>query len=346
MMMYSCMDEQTITQLESDALLRIQDASSLDALEQIEVELFGRKQGTVTECLKRIKDFSSQEKKTFGALMNEMKMRVQQKLVQKKSELNGAKNEKDTFDIGEPYLHALEHGTLHPVTAIQYEIEDFFKQLGFMVLDGPELETEYYNFESLNIPADHPARDMQDTFYIEGHQSFLMRTQTSPMQIRALRAYGAPLQAIVPGRCYRNEATDARHEHTFYQLEGFVVGVGIDFSHLKGIIDATAQWLYGQNAKVRLRPKYYPFVEPGVSGEVTCALCEGKGCRVCKQTGFLEIFGAGLIHPRVLSEGGCNPKKISGLAFGFGLTRLAMLKYGITDIRLLQSGNLDFLNQF
>lgn len=340
------MDEQTITQLESDALLRIDVAENIKALEQIDIELFGRKQGIITEYLKRIKDFSLQEKRTIGVLMNEMKERVQHKLDKKKSELLHARNDEFPFDITEPYVHALERGTLHPVTIVQHELEDFFRQLGFMVLDGPELESDYYNFESLNIPADHPARDMQDTFYIEGNPNYLMRTQTSPMQIRALRAYGTPLQAIVPGRCYRNEATDARHEHTFYQLEGFVVGVGIDFSHLKGIIDATAQWLYDPHVKVRLRPKYYPFVEPGVSGEVTCALCNGKGCRVCKQTGFLEIFGAGLIHPRVLREGGCDPKNISGLAFGFGLTRLAMLKYGITDIRLFQSGDLDFLNQF
>jgi phenylalanyl-tRNA synthetase alpha chain len=186
---------------------------------------------------------------------------------------------------------------------------------------------------------------MQDTFYVEG-EGLLMRTQTSPMQVRAMEKYGAPLRAIVPGRCFRNEATDARHEHTFYQLEGFMIDKTISFANLKAILEVTAQKLYGKDTRVRLRPKYFPFVEPGVNGEVTCFLCHGKGCRLCKNTGWLEIFGAGLIHPNVLKAGGINPEKWSGFAFGFGLTRLAMLKYGIDDVRLFCGGDIRFLQQF
>jgi phenylalanyl-tRNA synthetase alpha chain len=218
--------------------------------------------------------------------------------------------------------------------------------MGFVVLDGPELESDYYNFTAVNIPPDHPARDMQDTFYIKGHPDWVMRTHTSPMQARALQKYGAPLRMVVPGRCFRNEATDVRHEHTFYQLEGMVIDEGITFGHMKGILETVAKHLYGKNTEVRLRPKFYPFVEPGVNGEVTCFLCKGNGCRLCKNTGWLEIFGAGMTHPNVIREGGLDPKKYQGFAFGFGLTRLVMLKYGIEDIRHLQGGDLRFLKQF
>ena len=218
--------------------------------------------------------------------------------------------------------------------------------MGFAVLDGPEVESDYYNFSALNIPETHPARELQDTFYIKGHDNWVMRTHTSPMQVRAMQKYGAPLRVVVPGKCYRNEATDVRHEHTFYQFEGLVVDEGINFSHLKGVLEIVAKHLYGEKTEVRLRPKYYPFVEPGVNGEVTCFTCAGKGCRLCKNSGWLEVFGAGMVHPNVLLEGNIDPKKYTGFAFGFGLTRLVMLKYGIDDVRLLESGNIKFLEQF
>lgn len=215
-----------------------------------------------------------------------------------------------------------------------------------MVLDGPELESDYYNFEAVNIPPDHPARDMQDTFYIQGHPNWVMRTHTSSLQVRAMEKYGAPLRAIVPGRCFRNEATDPRHEHTLYQLEGIVIGHGINFSHLKGVIETVACHLYGPETKVRFLPKFYPFVEPGVRGEVTCFLCHGLGCRVCKQSGWLEIFGAGMIHPNVLKAGKVDPNEYTGFAFGLGLSRLVMLKYAIPDARYALAGDLRFLQQF
>jgi phenylalanyl-tRNA synthetase alpha chain len=216
----------------------------------------------------------------------------------------------------------------------------------FFIADGPELESDFYNFTALNIPPTHPARDMQDTFYIEGHEGVVMRTHTSPVQVRTLRKYGTPLRMIAPGRCFRNEATDVRHEHTFHQFEGLVVDKGISMADLKGVLEVVAKHLYGADTEIRLRPKFYPFVEPGVNGEVTCFLCKGQGCRLCKKTGWLEVFGAGMVHPNVLKEGGVDPNEYSGFAFGFGLTRLVMLKYGIDDIRHLEKGDLSFLKQF
>ena len=218
--------------------------------------------------------------------------------------------------------------------------------MGFSIEDGPELESEYYNFTAVNIPESHPARDMQDTFYIKNHAGWVMRTHTSSMQVRTLEKSAPPIRAIIPGRCFRNEATDARHEHTFYQLEGFVVDENITFADMKGVLEAVAKHLYGKNTRVKLRPKFYPFVEPGVNGEVSCFLCAGQGCRVCKNTGWLEVFGAGMIHPNVLRAGRIDPDKYQGFAFGFGLNRLVMLKYGIEDIRHFMSGDLRFLNQF
>ena len=254
--------------------------------------------------------------------------------------------EQEWIDVTQPVIQKKAQGSLHPVTQVQNDLEDLFTSMGFIIADGPELESDYFNFTTLNIPPTHPARDMHDTFYLEGRGDIVMRTHTSPVQIRTMREYGAPLRMIAPGRCFRNEATDVRHEHTFHQLEGMVIDKGITFGHMKGVLEIVAKRLYGPETKMRLRPKFYPFVEPGVNGEVTCFLCKGKGCRLCKKTGWLEIFGAGMVHPNVLKEGGINPEVYTGFAFGFGLTRLVMLKYGIDDVRLLESGDLRFLKQF
>lgn len=336
--------------LKKETLSAIAAAKTRQDILDLENKIFGRKSGEMTILLKGLKDLSAEEKKDIGQLANSVKTDLETAFLKKNQELSGAewnKNaEKEQVDISQPVLPVLERGHLHPSTTIQNGLEDLFASMGFMVLDGPELESEYYNFTAVNIPSDHPARDMQDTFYIKDHLDFVMRTHTSSVQVRAMQKYGAPLRMIVPGKCFRNEATDARHEHTFYQLEGVVVDKGINFSHLKGVLEAVATHLYGPETKIRLRPKFYPFVEPGVNGEVTCFLCKGQGCRVCKQSGFLEIFGAGLIHPNVLKEGGIDSKIYGGFAFGFGLTRLVMLKYGIEDIRLLESGDLRFLKQF
>lgn len=339
-----------LQKLKTEALLAIQSVADKNQLAELEIKLLGRKGGELTNLMKGLKDLSEEDKKEIGQLANEVKREIESALADKKKELTAGEMagllEKESIDITQPALPPKTRGHFHPNTIVQNDLEDFFMSMGFAVLDGPELESDYYNFTALNIPEDHPARDMQDTFYIKNFPHQVMRTHTSPNQVRALQKYGAPLRAVVSGKCFRNEATDVRHEHTFYQLEGLVVDKGINFAHLKGVLEAVAKHLYGPETKMRLRPKFYPFVEPGVNGEVTCYLCKGQGCRLCKQTGWLEIFGAGMIHPNVLKEGGVDAKVYQGFAFGFGLTRLVMLKYGIEDIRLLESGNMKFLEQF
>ncbi len=339
-----------LEQLKTEALLAVKAVKDKIQLEELEIKLLGRKGGELTNLLKGLKDLSEEVRKQTGQLANEVKKEIEDALTSKKQELSvkemSSLLEKETTDITQPSLPIKTRGHFHPNTLIQNDLEDFFSSMGFMVLDGPELESDYYNFTALNIPANHPARDTHDTFYIKGHSDWVMRTHTSTVQVRAMQKYGAPLRMIVPGKCYRNESTDVRHEHTFYQLEGVVVDKGISFAHMKGVLESVAKHLYGPETKVKLRPKFYPFVEPGVNLEVTCFLCKGQGCRVCKQSGWLEIGGAGLVHPSVLKEGGIDPEKNSGFAFGFGLTRLVMLKYGIEDARLLESGNMKFLEQF
>lgn len=338
--------QKNIETIQTRAIANIRKANTLPELEVVELSLFGRKAGTLTEILKGLKDLDPETRRIQGQVAQSAKLTIQSAIDARRAELGEHDAQSGDFDITECLVPPLPRGTMHPITLVSQELEDMFAGMGFRITDGPEIETEYFNFESLNIGADHPARDMQDTFYIKDMPGLLMRTHTSAAQVRAMREYGAPCAVIVPGRCFRNEATDARHEHTFFQLEGFIVGSDITFAHLKGILEVTARRLYGSDAQVRLRPKYYPFVEPGVNGEVTCLLCRGSGCRLCKSTGFLEIFGAGRIHPHVLKEGGLDPKKWSGIAFGLGLTRLAMLKYGIDDVRLFESGDLAFLKQF
>ncbi|OGH59954.1 MAG: phenylalanine--tRNA ligase subunit alpha [Candidatus Magasanikbacteria bacterium RIFCSPHIGHO2_01_FULL_33_34] len=325
----------------------VQDLNSLELLEQ---EYFSRKAGEITLLMRGLGDVPEEERKEKGQKINELKVAMVQSIESKRLELKENEYKKiietESIDITQPNLPKHESGHLHPITLVQNQLEDLFTSMGFAIEDGPELESEYYNFTALNIPETHPARDTQDTFYIKDHAGWVMRTHTSSMQVRAMQSNDLPMRVIMPGRCYRNESTDARHEHTFYQLEGFVVDENISFANLKGILEVVAKNLYGPEAKIRLRPKFYPFVEPGVNGEVSCFLCESKGCRVCKQSGWLEIFGAGMIHPNVLSAGGIDAQKYQGFAFGLGLDRLVMLKYGIEDIRHFQGGDLRFLKQF
>lgn len=325
-------------------------AKSLSDLDVIEQEYFSRKSGKLTELMKRMKDLADDERRTLGKEIQQIKSVIETAFEEKKRELEHAewsvRLEKERIDVTQPKLPRTPQGSLHPNTIVQHELEDLFRSMGFIIADGPELESDYYNFESVNIPDDHPARDMQDTFYIKQHPNWVMRTHTSSVQVRAMQSHGVPLRMIAPGRCFRNEATDVRHEHTFYQLEGVVIDKDISIAHMKGVLETIATHLYGTDTQVRLRPKFYPFVEPGMNGEVTCHVCSGNGCKLCKHTGWLEIFGAGMIHPNVLNAGGINPEEYQGFAFGFGLTRLVMLKYKIEDIRYLQRGDLRFLNQF
>ena len=338
-----------IDKLKQEFLAKLAQVSDEKELRDLELEFLSRK-GKLSKLLRGLKDLSLEQRRKYGQLANKLKLELQEEFAKTSQKINLNNFESSDTDISFPGIK-LPRGHFNPITLVQDELEDLFRSLGFMILDGPQLESDYFNFTALNMPATHPARDMQDTFYInktnkKGEYDLLMRTQTSPMQIRAIRRYGAPLRALIPGRCFRNEATDARHEHTFYQMEGLLVDKGINFSHLKSFLEIVGQRLFGPETKLRMRPKFFPFVEPGNNGEYTCFLCHGKGCRVCKYTGWLEILGAGLIHPEVLREAGLDPKIYSGLAFGFGLNRLAMLKYGINDIRLFNSGDLKFLEQF
>jgi len=337
-----------LNQLREEFLSQLARVKNNEHLRELELKYLSRK-GELSQLLGSLKDVSTDVRQEVGELANNIKQELQDKFFAAKQNLSGH-TEKIAIDVTLPG-DKFPEGHLNPITLVQNELEDLFTSLGFMILDGPELESDYYNFTALNIPSTHPARDMQDTFYVDyknkdGEYDLLMRTQTSPVQIRAMQKYGAPFKALIPGRCFRNEATDARHEHTFYQVEGILVDKNINFANLKSFLEIVGQKLFGSNTKLRMRPKFFPFVEPGNNGEYTCFLCQGKGCRVCKNTGWLEIVGAGLIHPEVLRAGGLDPEIYSGLAFGFGLNRLAMLKYNINDVRLFNSGDLKFLEQF
>lgn len=340
--------ENKLLKLKQEILNLLETVKNTNDLRALEIKYFGRKSELV-KFLKAIAELGTEEKKSIGKLANEIKHEIAAEFARAKSEL-----EKIADNIRvDPTLPGFEikSGHLHPLTIIQNEIEDLFSSMGFMILDGPELESDYYNFTALNIPPLHPARDMQDTFYIDhknetGDYDMLMRTQTSPVQIRAMLKYGAPLKCVAPGRCFRCESTDARHEHTFYQLEGLMIGDDINFSNMKAVLEILGKKLFGHETELRMRPKFYPFVEPGANVEYSCFLCSGKGCGLCKNTGWLEIAGCGMVHPNVLKAGGIDPEKYQGFAFGCGLDRLAMLKYGINDIRLFHGGDLRFLKQF
>ena len=351
--------QEQLLKLKGEIIEAISKIKSGELLDELEIKYLGRK-GQFTELLKKVPTLSIEEKKTIGKLANDIKRELDAKVAGLRDEILGRGSNIGVVDVSLPGTR-VQAGHIHPLTQVQDELEDLFTSLGFTVLDGPELESDYYNFESLNIPPHHPARDMQDTFYVDKKNllsesssakasadkyDLVMRTQTSPMQVRAMRKYGAPLRCVIPGRTFRCEATDARHEHTFYQIEGIMVDKVISFADMKGSLETLVQGLYGKEAQIRLRPKFYPFVEPGSNIEVSCFLCGGEGCRVCKKTGWLEVGGCGSVHPEVLRSGNVDPEKFQGFAFGFGLTRLAMLKYGINDARLMQSDDLRFLEQF
>ncbi len=239
-----------------------------------------------------------------------------------------------------------EEGHIHPLTQTINHAVAVFSELGFEVADGPEIETEYYNFDALNVPKDHPSRDMQDTFWLKGVKETVLRTHTSPVQIRYMEKNKPPLRIIVPGKVFRHEATDATHEVQFHQIEGLVVGEGITMAHLKWTLEAFFKKFYGEKTSIRFRPSFFPFVEPGVEIDVSCFKCQGAGCSLCKKTGFIEVMGAGMVHPSVLNNSGIDSRKYRGFAFGMGVDRLVMLKYGIDDVRLLYAGDLRLVNQF
>ncbi len=341
--------QEKIDNLKKEILEKISEVKDSKVIHELEVFYLGRK-GKLTSVLRDISSVPKEKRASMGKLANEIKNEIQAKFSEVKSSFDDSPKADEQNDVTLPGKKQ-NIGHIHPITQLQYEMEDLFVSMGFSLLDGPELESDYYNFEAINIPPYHPARDTQDTFYIDnpnkdGENDLVMRTHTSSVQVRAMLNHGAPLKAIVPGRVFRSEATDARHEHTFYQIEGFVIDKDINFAHMKGILELVGKRLFGPDTKIRMRPKYYPFVEPGSNGEYTCFLCHGRGCSLCKKTGWLEILGSGMIHPNVLKAGGIDPSEYQGYAFGFGLNRLAQLKYKIDDVRLFNGGDLRFINQF
>jgi phenylalanyl-tRNA synthetase alpha chain len=338
--------DQTISELRDAALKALESATTLEAVEAVRVEALGRK-GKLAEVSKSFGKLSPEERAQTGKLLNAVKEELESRLEARKAALDAvalnARLESEWIDLTAPAPGA-RPGSLHPVTQVQQEIEALFASLGFAVMDGPEVETEHYNFDALNIPPDHPARDMQDTFWLKDGR--LLRTHTSPVQIRALENLGPPLRMIAPGRAFRNEEVDASHEHTFYQLEGMMVDRDVSVAHLMYFMKTLLSAIFHRDVAVRLRPGFFPFVEPGFELDVSCLICGGGGCSVCKQSGWVELMPCGLVNPAVLRAGGADPEEWNGFAFGLGLTRLAMMRYGIDDIRLLMSGDLRFLKQF
>ena len=346
------MSEKTM-EVRAKFLEALENVSAMDELEKIRVEFIGKK-GFVTELMKEMKNLSNEEKKTFGQAVNVLKNEVNDLINKKREELKQKEIELENarmpeFDISVPAQ--LDRGSYHPITLVQRQCEEIFKSMGFTVEDYSEIVSDYECFESLNIPKDHPARDMQDTYYLQNGQ--LLKSQTSAAQNAIYRKYkdalineGKPIKAIFPGRCFRNEATDACHENTFFQMEGVMVDKNISISNLIFFMKTMLSEVFQKDIKVRLRPGFFPFVEPGFELDISCLICGGEGCPSCKHSGWLELCPCGMIHPEVLKAGGIDPEEYTGFAFGLGLTRLVMMKYGIKDIRDLNSGSLKSLSQF
>ncbi len=338
--------DDSIKELESRSLERIGSAATAEELEAVRVDALGRK-GGLTQFSKEMGKLAPEERARFGKLLNGAKQALEEAYEAKKRSFEEAalraRLDAEWVDLTLPSAGP-RRGHLHPITRIQRELEDLFRSLGFAVLDGPEVETEYHNFDALNIPPDHPARDMQDTFWLEGGN--LLRTHTSPVQVRGMERLGPPLRMIAPGRVFRNESVDASHEHTFYQLEGMMIDRDVSVAHLTYFMKTLLTSIFRREVTVRLRPGYFPFVEPGFELDIQCLICGGPGCPVCKQSGWVELLPCGLVNPNVLQMSGIDPEEWNGFAFGLGLTRLAMMRYAIDDIRQLQGGDLRFLEQF
>jgi phenylalanyl-tRNA synthetase alpha chain len=334
------------TSVLEQALSRITASTTAEELEGVRVEVLGRK-GVLAQLSKDMGKLSADERAARGKFINTAKQSLESAYEGLKArfeaEALASRLESEWLDLTLP-APTPRRGSLHPITQIQWEIEDLFRSMGFTVLDGPEVETEHHNFDALNIPADHPARDMQDTFWLEGHH--LLRTHTSPVQVRGMEKLGPPLRMIAPGRVFRNESVDASHEHTFYQLEGMMIDRNVSVANLTYFMKTLLAAIFKREVTVRLRPGFFPFVEPGFELDIKCLICGGSGCPVCKQSGWVELLPCGLVNPHVLRMSGIDPNEWNGFAFGLGLTRLVMMRYAIDDIRWLQSGDLRFLRQF
>lgn len=333
--------------LKEQAMAELEAVASLDALKDIRVKYLGKK-GPMTEILRGMGKLPAEERPVIGQIVNEIKSALEEAINAKTEVLEkqalADKLANDKVDITLPGRKA-EKGHLHPITLTMREIKKIFMRMGFDVMEGPEIENDYFNFEALNLPADHPARDMQDSFYIT--EKFLLRTQTSPIQARTMqsREPNSPIRMIAPGTVYRNDY-DATHSPMFHQVEGLVLDKNISLADLKGTLELFCKEMFGSSVKIRLRPSYFPFTEPSAEVDISCVICGGKGCRVCKNSGWLEILGSGMVHPHVLEMSGYDPSIINGYAFGMGVERIAMLKYGIDDLRLFFENDLRFVRQF
>ena len=339
--------EQELQRIKEVALTAIKAATNQQALQDVRVKYLGKK-GEVTALLKGLGKLSPEERPKMGALMNAVREALEAELDKIKSSMEtaamNARLEEEKIDITLPG-RAPKTGHIHPLTTVNEMIEDFFMKMGYTVEEGPEVEQDYYNFECLNLPKDHPARDMQDSFYIT--ENFLLRTHTSPVQARTMQRHepNSPIRMIAPGKVYRWDY-DATHSPVFHQMEGLIVDEHIRFSDLKGMLEDFLREIFGPQTKVRFRASFFPFTEPSAEVDISCVMCGGEGCRVCSHTGWLEILGCGMVHPNVLRLNGYDPDKVNGFAFGMGVERIAMLKYGIDDLRLFYENDMRFLNQF
>ena len=340
------MDE--LLKIKEEALAKIHDCISLKDLNDLRVFYLGKK-GPMQAAMKSMKNMNQEERATFGQVSNKVKQEITQAIENKKvaleeAEMN-AKLASENIDITLPST-ALPLGSLHPLSVVKNDIEELFLGMGYQIAEGPEVESDHFNFELMNLPKGHPARDIQDTFYID--ENTLMRTHTSPVQAHAMIAAEGkgPIKVICPGKTYRRDDDDATHSHQFMQCEGLVIDKNITMADLKGTLEVFAKKMFGEKRKIRLRPSYFPFTEPSVEVDISCHNCEGKGCPMCKHTGWIEILGAGMVNPRVLEMCGFDPEVYQGFAFGIGLERVAMLKYNIDNIRDFYNNDLRFLNQF
>jgi len=338
--------QQKLEEIRVAAKAALEQAQDAGAVDEIRIRFLGKK-GELTSILKQMGGLSPEERPKMGQLANEIRADIEKNIAASLEEMNKKAQEirlkKEELDITISGKQR-EVGGLHPLNAVLDDLIDIFRSMGFDVVDGPEVETDYYNFEALNVPKDHPARDMQDTFYLT--EGMLLRTQTSAAQIRTMEKRKPPIRIICPGRVYRSDDVDATHSPVFHQVEGLVVDKGITMCDLKGTLEQMAKEIYGSDTKVKFRPSFFPFTEPSVEVDVSCSECGGKGCRVCKGTGWIEILGAGMVHPKVLQGCGIDPEEYSGFAFGIGLDRLTTTRHKISDIRLLFENDLRFLKQF
>jgi len=338
--------KETVNEILDEFKKEYSQANNLDSLEDLRIKYLGKK-GEVQKLFNKMGSIPAEKRPVLGKEANILKQKIEAELNEKKekfeAEAKAKKLAEETIDVTLPGK-TINQGARHPLSVVTEELEDIFIGLGFEIAEGPELEDEYHNFEALNIPENHPARDLQDTLYF--NDSFLLRTHTSPVQVRTMENTEPPIRIIAPGRVYRADELDASHSPVFHQLEGLVIDENITFGDLKGTIRAMVEEIYGKDQEVRFRPSYFPFTEPSAEVDVSCIVCQGEGCSLCSRTGWLEIMGSGMVHPNVLRMSGIDPEKYSGFAFGMGIDRITLLKYGINDIRLLFENDRRFLKQF